>query len=98
MISSKVKYSPPCRSDNGKSIIARGKGICQNIENELIAASIESSPVPIQSSDSLPDGIQAQYVPKNRTIYVRNGMDRERDYGIVKQKRRTIMVRRKYYA
>ncbi|MFR6374122.1 MAG: S-adenosylmethionine synthetase N-terminal domain-containing protein [Subdoligranulum sp.] len=34
-----------------------------------------ASPVPIQISDSLPDGIQAQYVPKNRTIYVRNGMD-----------------------
>ena len=32
MISSKVKYSPPCRSDNRKSIIARGKGICQNDE------------------------------------------------------------------
>ena len=31
--------------------------------------------MPIQISDSLPDGIQAQYVPKNRTIYVRNGMD-----------------------
>ena len=43
--------------------------------DELIAAAIESSPVPIQISDSLPDGIQAQYVPKNRTIYVRNGMD-----------------------
>lgn len=43
--------------------------------DELIAGSIESSPVPIQISDSLPDGIQAQYVPKNRTIYVRNGMD-----------------------
>jgi len=43
--------------------------------DELIAASIESSPVPIQISDSLPDSIQAQYVPKNRTIYVRNGMD-----------------------
>lgn len=43
--------------------------------DELIAATIESSPVPIQISDSLPDGIQAQYVPKNRTIYVRNGMD-----------------------
>ncbi len=42
---------------------------------ELIAAAIESSPVPIQISDSLPDGIQAQYVPKARTIYVRNGMD-----------------------
>ena len=35
MISSKVKYSPPCGSDNRKSIIARGKGICQNIENTL---------------------------------------------------------------
>lgn len=43
--------------------------------DELVAASIESSPVPIQISDSLPDGIQAQYVLKNRTIYVRNGMD-----------------------
>ena len=42
---------------------------------ELIAAAIESSPVPIQISDSLLDGIQAQYVPKARTIYVRNGMD-----------------------
>ena len=42
---------------------------------ELIADAIESSPVPIQISDSLPDGIQAQYVPKARTIYVRNGMD-----------------------
>ena len=43
--------------------------------DELIAAAIESSPVPIQISDNLPDGIQAQYVPKSRTIYVRNGMD-----------------------
>ena len=43
--------------------------------DELVAAAIESSPVPIQISDSLPDSIQAQYVPKNRTIYVRNGMD-----------------------
>lgn len=42
---------------------------------ELIAAAIENSPVPIQISDSLPDGIQAQYVPKSRAIYVRNGMD-----------------------
>ncbi len=30
--------------------------------DELIAASIENSPVPIQISDSLPDGIRAQYV------------------------------------
>ena len=33
-----------------------------------IAATIESSPVPIQISDSLPDGIQAQYVPKNLSL------------------------------
>ena len=26
-------------------------------------------------SDQLPQGVQAQYVPKQRTIYVRNGMD-----------------------
>ena len=45
--------------------------------DELIAATIESSPVAIQISDSLPDGIQAQYVPKNRTIYVRNAIIRE---------------------
>ena len=41
MISSKVKYSPPCRSDNRKSIIARGKGICQNIENAAKADLLE---------------------------------------------------------
>ncbi|WP_370844911.1 hypothetical protein [Gemmiger formicilis] len=41
MISSKVKYSPPCGSDNRKSIIARGKGICQNIENAAKADLLE---------------------------------------------------------
>ena len=41
MISSKVKYSPPGRSDNRKSIIARGKGICQNIENAAKADLLE---------------------------------------------------------
>ena len=48
----------------------RGRPILPPAEyqvDELIAATIESSPVPIQISDSLPDGIQAQYVPKNRT-------------------------------
>lgn len=56
----------------------RGRPVPPSAEyqvDELVAAAIESSPVPIQISDSLPDGIQAQYVPKNRTIYVRNGMD-----------------------
>ena len=41
MISSKVKYSPPCGSDNRKSIIARGSGICQNIENAVKADLLE---------------------------------------------------------
>ena len=36
---------------------------------------IENSPVPLALSDQLPQGVQAQYVPKQRTIYVRNGMD-----------------------
>lgn len=41
MISSKVKYSPPCGSDNRKSIIAGGSGICQNIENAAKADLLE---------------------------------------------------------
>ena len=36
---------------------------------------MEQSPVPLAISDQLPQGVQAQYVPKQRTIYVRNGMD-----------------------
>ena len=35
---------------------------------------IEQSPVPLAISDQLPQGVEAQYVPKQRTIYVRNGM------------------------
>lgn len=42
---------------------------------ELLAAMIEQSPVRLEISDQLPDKVQAQYVPKNGTIYVRNGMD-----------------------
>lgn len=38
---------------------------------ELLGAMIEQSPVRLEISDKLP----AQYVPKNGTIYVRNGMD-----------------------
>lgn len=42
---------------------------------ELLAAMIEQSPVRLEISGQLPDKVQAQYVPKNGTIYVRNGMD-----------------------
>ena len=46
-----------------------------HLPDEVIAAMIENSPVPLALSDQLPKGVQAQYVPKQRTIYVRNGMD-----------------------
>ena len=42
---------------------------------QIIAALVEQSPVPLAISDQLPQGVQAQYVSKQRTIYVRNGMD-----------------------
>lgn len=42
---------------------------------ELLAALIEQSPVRLQLSDQLPDRVQAQYVPVQRTIFVRNNMD-----------------------
>ena len=47
----------------------------QHLPEEIIAAMVEQSPVPLAISDQLPQGVQAQYVPKQRTIYVRNGMD-----------------------
>lgn len=43
--------------------------------DELVAAVVQNSPVGIQISDQLPENIQAQYVPAQRTIFVRNGMD-----------------------
>ena len=46
-----------------------------HLPEEIIAAMVEQSPVPLAISDQLPQGVQAQYVPKQRTIYVRNGMD-----------------------
>lgn len=46
-----------------------------HLPEEVIAAMIENSPVSLSLSDQLPQGVQAQYVPKQRTIYVRNGMD-----------------------
>ena len=45
------------------------------LPEEIIAAMVEQSPVQLAISDQLPQGVQAQYVPKQRTIYVRNGMD-----------------------
>lgn len=46
-----------------------------HLPDEVIAAMIENSPAPLALSDQLPKGVQAQYVPKQRTIYLRNGMD-----------------------
>ena len=46
-----------------------------HLPEEIIAAMVEQSPVPLAISDQLPQGVQAQYVPKQRTIFVRNGMD-----------------------
>ena len=45
------------------------------LPEEIIAAMVEQSPVQLAISDQLPQGVQAQYVPKQRTIFVRNGMD-----------------------
>lgn len=42
---------------------------------ELLAAMVEQSPARLEISDQLPQGVQAQYVPGQRTIYVRNDMD-----------------------
>lgn len=46
-----------------------------HLPEEIIAAMVEQSPVQLAISDQLPQGVQAQYVPKQRTIFVRNGMD-----------------------
>ena len=56
----------------------RGRPLPQPLHHEseeLIAAMIRSSPVGLQLSEQLPAQIQAQYVPAQRTIYLRNGMD-----------------------
>lgn len=42
---------------------------------ELLAALIEQSPARLELSDQLPDRVQAQYVPRQHTIFVRNNMD-----------------------
>ena len=43
--------------------------------DQLMEALLTDSEVRIQIADNLPEGIQAQYIPKQRTVYVRNGMD-----------------------
>ena len=47
----------------------------KHLPEEIIAAMVEQSLVQLAISDQLPQGVQAQYVPKQRTIFVRNGMD-----------------------
>ena len=45
--------------------------------DELVTAFFGSSPVRIVVSEEMPDGMQAQYVAKNRAIFVRNNMSAE---------------------
>ena len=45
----------------------------QHLPEEIIAAMVENSPVPLAISDQLPQGVQAQYVPKQRTILSETG-------------------------
>jgi hypothetical protein len=40
----------------------------------LMGALLANPDVPVRIADSLPDGVQAQYIPGQRAIYVRNGM------------------------
>ena len=42
--------------------------------DQLMEALLIDSEVRIQIADNLPDKVQAQYIPNQRTIYVRNGM------------------------
>ena len=44
----------------------------QRSMEELIHAVLKDQPVRMQIADNLPEGIQAQYIPKQRTVYVRN--------------------------
>lgn len=46
-----------------------------HLPEEVVAALVEQSPVSLVISDQLPQGVQAQYVPKQHTIFVRNGME-----------------------
>lgn len=40
----------------------------------LIGALLHEPDVPVRIADNLPKNVQAQYIPRQRTIYVRNGM------------------------
>lgn len=40
----------------------------------LLGAVFKNQSVRIQIADELPEGVQAQYIPKQRTVYIRNGM------------------------
>lgn len=46
-----------------------------HLPEELLAAMVEQSPARLEISDQLPANVQAQYVPKTHTIYVRGDMD-----------------------
>ena len=46
-----------------------------HLPEEVIAAMLEQCPVPLVVHEGLPQGVQAQYVPRQRTIYIRNGLD-----------------------
>ena len=41
---------------------------------ELMKALLSNAEVPVLIADHLPEGVQAQYIPGKRSIYVRNGM------------------------
>ena len=40
----------------------------------LLQAMFKEAVVPVLVAESMPEGMQAQYIPKLRTVYVRNGM------------------------
>ena len=40
----------------------------------LLSSVLKNQEIRLQVADQLPDGVQAQYIPKQRTIYIRNGM------------------------
>lgn len=44
---------------------------------ELMAALLKNSSTRISIADNLPESVQAQYIPGQRTIFVRNGMSEE---------------------
>ena len=86
-----VKYTVEQATNFAKKEVALGfymqKGVsvalCSQIagmsEKEFLVevkdAVLKDQPVRMQIADNLPEGIQAQYIPKQRTVYVRNGMD-----------------------